>query len=144
MLLERINSKEFLEKASATEVQQDSELLVQKNALMAKVYSMDNEIKNFLSNLGKGNSVVDSYINQRITELDGEKRELLKEIEKLDIQLYHDGRNIIDLAYIQEISEQIKKNFDNEDVETRHKLASALIKRIRMDDYGNAAVEWYL
>ena len=142
-LIKKVTSKEFVAMISSLKYQQNSEFVAKRNTILSKVHALDAEIKNFLSNIGKGNLVIDSYITGQITELDSEKVSLLKEINELDVQIYHESNGMLNAEYLEDIAAKVIK-FDNEDVETKHTLASALIRKVWITDPYNAKIEWYV
>lgn len=143
-LFNKITSKEYHDKISLLQYNENTEFTIQKNELLSKLYSIDSEIRNFLSSIGKGNSVVDTYITQRISELDNEKKKLLSQIDLLDIKIYQENKQSLNAEYLKELSYKIIKNFDKADVETKHSMASSIIKKIRIDDSDNISIEWYV
>ena len=142
LLFKKINSKEFIDKTSKLKVEENTELSIKKNTLLSQVYSVDSDIKNLIDNLKKGNSVIDKYLTEQITELDIKKSEILKEINILELELYNQNSKILNAEYINSIAENINNNFDNADIETKHILASAFIKAIKIDSFNNFIIEW--
>ncbi|MCH5211429.1 MAG: recombinase family protein [Oscillospiraceae bacterium] len=97
------------------------------NELKIELSKTDEEIKNLLSAVAKGNSITIEYINQRIVELDREKNEILEEITRLQLEEQNGNADKLDI-------ENIIKDWDNYNTEIKKQIAKAVIKVIEIAD----------
>lgn len=141
-LFEKISSKQFLDMCANVKVEVDSEVVIKKNDLTQKLYSIDNEINNYLSSIGRGTSVVDSYLTQKITSLDSEKQIILNELSMLDTEIFRSENQILNTEYLKELAKQVN-NFDKLDFGDKHILVSAFIKKLHIYNPENIEIDWF-
>lgn len=143
-LFEKINSIEFLKGISTLALVKDNELMIKKNSLLAKIYAIDNEINSYIEQIGKGTAVIDKYMNRKIADLDRDKMTILKEIDEIDLKLYSDGKSAVNIECFSPMAARVNSSFRESDVQTRQMLASALIKKIVLNDNRDITIEWYV
>lgn len=143
LILTKIDNPIFLEALTSLEINIDSGLSITKNTLLTKVYSKEKEINTYIDQIGSG-TVIDKYLNQKITALDNEKAILLKEVDEIDLKLYSEGKSIIDTEHLKDVTKKVSSSFKNSEIQTKKLLSTSLIKKILLDDNKNITIEWYL
>ena len=143
-VIKKISSPDFAKYLSSIEIIADGELTIRKNSLLSKIYTIESEINTYIEQIGKGAAIIDKYLNQKITDLDTEKASLQKEIDEIDMKSYNDGISALNPEYLSNVALRINSTFKASDVQTKKVLASALIKKILLDDGNNITIEWFL
>lgn len=138
-MVNKIDAYNFID---ITEEQPENiEWNIQKNKLLSEIYEIDNTIDNFMDQLGKGISTVDKHINNRISKLDTERQALVSQLDKIESEIL-ESTNRIDVEYIKRVSYNIKNNWDQLSISEKSILASTLINKINIDNYGTIQIIW--
>jgi len=103
------------------------------NKIKIQIAEIDKQIENMINQLVNANEVVTKYMNNKITELDKEKQELIKQVEKEQV------KNIKQIP-INNIYAQIN-NWDNLDLEKKKLICKFLINKVFIFD-NDIEIDW--
>lgn len=124
-VIEELVAAEITEKLSENEFSvRDNESVRNKqvNELNIKLSEIESEISKLLDKIADSNEALFRYINDRITELDADKKEIQRTIAELKIS--SDEKNVLELAEIWN-----GNNFD-----AKKLIAQTLIKEVQLID----------
>lgn len=100
------------------------------------IESLRAQIQNLISNVGKGNSVVDDLLTQKITLLQSQINEYAKN------ERINNYRQALDSKTIDGLKQQLK-NFDQLSMAQKASVIRGMVKRIFVDMNGNLEIQYH-
>lgn len=108
---------------------ENTQVLVQKEALENEFMKLDIQIHNLIDSIAEGNNITLKYINEKIENLESQKLNIQKQLELLNVENTEDNYSAI-IEYIKNINEKL----DSNDFEEMKKLCKTLIEKIVIID----------
>lgn len=92
--------------------QKNTELLSQKENLENELVKLDIQINNLINSIAEGNAIISKYINQKIEDLENNKKKITIKLNQLSIDNeFKDDNSLIE--YVKNINEKLdSKNFE--------------------------------
>lgn len=144
-LREHLKSNEIREKINnAKEEIVPADYLLKKNDLEMKILRIESEIDNIISSLAEGNTIINKYLNDKVSVLDSNKTELIKELSELTIRQEKETNKIENIAEMLNIIEDVDKVLENGEFYEIKNLCHLFIKKITFQSDKSLDIEYYI
>jgi site-specific DNA recombinase len=139
----RTRAKSLLNSGKAKVVApvEDSEHIVKIKRELADCKS---QIKNLMSNIGKGNEIINRHITEYITDLDVKCHRIEMEINVQKVIEYEAKATTLNKDYLMEVSKNMLELFSSESIAEKNRMARVFIKYMTIDREGSINVKWLI
>ena len=109
-----------------------------------KLLKYDSEIDNLISSIAEGNSIMNKYINDKITALDSNKKIIIDELNDMELNEYEETNKIDNINEMISVLDDVEKILESGDFDQIKSLCHLFIKSITFMEDKNINIDYYI